>query len=83
MVRHAILNGMSKNTAFYIALFSTLAVFIGWRFAAFRGTADELATRIRQVDALKDARGRALSRVALLAVLFGVILYVVAKKHHG
>jgi hypothetical protein len=73
---------MSKNTSFYIALFSTLAVFIGWRFAIFRGTAEELATRVRQVEILKDARGRALARVALIAVLFAVILYVVATKHH-
>ena len=50
---------MSKNTAFYIAMFSTLAVFIGWRFAIFRGTAQ----RTRDASqAGREPQGRARPR---------------------
>lgn len=72
---------MSKQTALYVAVFATLALYIGWHFAFFKGISSELATRRRQVTTLKDARARVFGTVTLLAVLFVVVLYVIAKKH--
>ena len=72
---------MSKQTAFYVAVFATLALFIGWYFAFYRGILTELAIRRRQVTALKDQRARVFGTVTLLAVIFAVVLYVVARKH--
>jgi hypothetical protein len=73
---------MSKHAALYVAVFATLAIFIGWHFAFYRGTAAELATRLRQVPALRSQRDRHFSIVALFAVIFAVVLYVIATKHH-
>lgn len=72
---------MSKQTALYVAVFATLALFIGWHFAFYRGYSSELATRIRQVASLKDLRARAFGTVTLLAVIFVVVLYVIASRH--
>jgi hypothetical protein len=72
---------MSKQTALYVAVFATLALYIGWHFAFFRGISSELATRRRQVTALKDQRARVFGTVTFLAVIFAVVLYVVANKH--
>ncbi|HUZ56321.1 MAG TPA: hypothetical protein VMU94_27835 [Streptosporangiaceae bacterium] len=76
---------MSKHAAFYIAIFATLAIFIGWHFALFRGASSELATRVRQVPRLRDERDRRFGTVTLLAVLFAVVLYVIATRgsRHG
>ena len=74
---------MGKQTALYVAFFSTLAIYIGWKFAFYKGTAAELATRLKQVRNLKDALGRYFATVTLVAVLFAVVLYVVATKRHG
>jgi len=73
---------MSKHAALYIAVFSTLAIFIGWHFRTYRGAASEMATRINQVPVLKDVRDRAFAKVALMAVIFAVVLYVIATRHH-
>jgi hypothetical protein len=72
---------MSKQTALYVAVFATLALFIGWHFAFYKGILSELATRKRQVSALKDQRARVVGTVTFLAVIFAVVLYVVAGKH--
>jgi hypothetical protein len=72
---------MSKQAAFYVAVFATLALFIGWYFAFFKGVSSELATRRRQVTALKDQRARVFGTVTFLAVIFAVVLYVIANKH--
>jgi hypothetical protein len=72
---------MSKQAALYVAVFATLALYIGWHFAVFRGTLAELATRKRQVTALKDQRARVVGTVTFLAVIFAVVLYVIARKH--
>jgi hypothetical protein len=76
---------MGKHAAFYVAIFATLAIFIGWHFAFYRGAASELATRLRQVPRLRDQRDRHFGTMTLLAVLFAVILYVIAIRghHHG
>jgi hypothetical protein len=79
--RHATLYAMSKQAAFYVAVFATLALFIGWYFAFFKGVSSELATRRRQVTALKDQRARIFGTVTFLAVIFAVVLYVIANKH--
>ena len=78
---HATLYAMSKQAAFYVAVFATLALFIGWYFAYFKGAASELATRRKQVIALKEQRARFFGTVTLLAVIFAVVLYVIANKH--
>lgn len=72
---------MGKQAAFYVAVFATLALFIGWYFAFFRGVSGELATRKKQVTALKDQRARIFGTVTFLAVIFAVVLYVIANKH--
>jgi hypothetical protein len=72
---------MSKQTALYVAVFATLALFIGWHFAYYKGVSGELATRIKQVAALKNQRSRVFGTLAFLAVIFVVVLYVVANKH--
>jgi len=72
---------MSKQAALYIAVFATIALFIGWHFAVYKGTSAELATRLRQIPILRKGRDRAFGTVALLAVLFAVVLYVLATKH--
>lgn len=73
---------MNKHAALYIAVFATLALFIGWHFAIYRGASAELATRLRQVPTLRDVRDRHFSIVALFAVIFAVVLYVIATHHH-
>ena len=79
---HAILYAMSKHAALYVAVFATMAIFIGWHFAHYKGAAAELATRLRQVPNLRHARDRHFSTVTLFAVIFAVVLYVIATRHH-
>lgn len=74
---------MSKHAAFYVAIFATTALFIGYAYAGYRGSAAELATRLRQIPGLKNARDRFLGRLVLLSVLSAAVIYVLAKKHHG
>jgi hypothetical protein len=71
---------MSKQTALYVAVFATLALFIGWHFAYYRGVSSELATRVKQVAALRELRSRVFATVTLLAVIFAVVLYVIATR---
>ncbi len=78
---HATLYAMSKQAALYVAVFATVALFIGWHWALYKGNAAELATRLRQIPNLRRGRDRAFGTVALLAVLFAVVLYVIATKH--
>jgi hypothetical protein len=80
--QHAILYAMGKQAALYVAVFSTAAIFIGWHFALYRGYAGELATRLRQIPGLRNGRDRHFSKLALFAVIFAVVLYVIATKHH-
>jgi hypothetical protein len=73
---------MSKQAALYVAVFSTAALFIGWHWAQYRGFASELATRLRQIPVLRSGRDRHFSTLALFAVIFAVVLYIVATRHH-
>ena len=74
---------MSKHAAFYVAIFVPTALFIGYYYAAYRGNAAELATRLRQVPTLRNGRDRAFGIVVLLCVLSAAVIYVLAKKQHG
>jgi len=73
---------MGKQAALYVAIFSTIAIFVGWHYANYRGFAAELATRLRQIPVLRRSRDRQFSTLALFAVIFAVVLYVIATKHH-
>jgi len=73
---------MGKQAALYVAIFSTIAIFVGWHYANYRGFAAELATRLRQIPVLRRSRDRHFSTLALFAVIFAVVLYVIATKHH-
>jgi hypothetical protein len=73
---------MGKQAALYVAVFSTVALFIGWHYAHYRGNAAELATRLRQIPVLRSGRDRHFSVVTLSAVIFAVVLYIIATKHH-
>ena len=73
---------MSKQAALYVAVFATLALYIGWHFAVYKGASSELATRKKQVIALKGARARVFGTVTFLAVIFAAVLYVIAVRHH-
>ncbi|MDR2984611.1 MAG: hypothetical protein LBV34_07190 [Nocardiopsaceae bacterium] len=73
---------MSKQAALYVAVFSTAALFIGWHWALYRGNASELATRLKQIPVLRSGRDRHFATLALFAVIFAVVLYIVASRHH-
>jgi len=73
---------MGKQAALYVAVFSTAAIFIGWHYAHYKGAAAELATRLRQIPGLRSARDKHFSVVTLFAVIFAVVLYIIATKHH-
>jgi hypothetical protein len=73
---------MSHRAALYVAVFATLAIYIGWHFAHYKIAAGDLAARLRQIGGLQNARDRHFSIVALCAVIFAVVLYVVATRHH-
>jgi hypothetical protein len=72
---------MHKQVAVYVALFSTLGLAIGWHFRNYRGAAGELSTRVKQIPGLRNARDRAAGVVTFLAVLFAVVLFVIAARH--
>ena len=72
--------GLSKQAAFYVAIFSATALFIGWYFAYLLGASADLKTRLRQAKALRELRNRSLGTVTLLAVLLAAVLYVVANR---
>jgi hypothetical protein len=72
--------GLSKQAAFYVAIFTATGLFIGWYFAYLLGSSADLRTRRKQVEALKELRFRSLGAVALLSVLFAAVLYIVAKS---
>jgi hypothetical protein len=70
---------MGKHAAFYVAIFASTAVFIGYHYAHYKGNASELATRLRQVPNLTAARDRHFGTLALLCVLSAAVIYVIAK----
>jgi amino acid transporter len=73
---------MSKDTAFYVAIFATAAMALGFFFAHFRGAAHEAVTRARQAEHALRTRNRLAGRVTLIAVLTAAVLYVIATHHH-
>ncbi|HEX9065583.1 MAG TPA: hypothetical protein VF843_10775 [Streptosporangiaceae bacterium] len=73
---------MTKNAAFFVAIFVATALFIGITFNQYRGSSADLAARLAQAEALTKARGRYFARLVLLCVLSAAVLYVLAKKHH-
>lgn len=72
--------GLTKQAAFYIAIFTATALFLGWHFAYLLGASADLKTRLKQAAALRELRNRSLGTVALLAVLMAAVLYVIAGK---
>jgi hypothetical protein len=73
---------MSKDTAFYVAIFATAAMALGWFWRSFRGAAKEAVTRARQAAEARDARNTLIGKVALIAVIAAAVLYVIASHHH-
>jgi len=72
---------MGKHAAFYVAIFSATALFIGYHYAHYKGNASELATRLRQIPGLRAGRDRHFGTLALLCVLSAAVIYVLAKHH--
>lgn len=72
--------GLSKQAAFYVAIFTATALFIGWWFAVLFFSSADLKTRRKQVEILKELRLRSLGTFTLLAVLFVAVLYLVARS---
>ncbi len=70
---------MTRNAAFYVAIFAATALFIGYHYAHYKGNAAELATRRRQIPGLRDGRDRHFGTVALLSVLTAAVIYVIAR----
>ncbi len=70
---------MGKHAAFYVAIFASTALFIGYHYAHYRGNASELATRLRQVPSLRDGRNRHFGTLTLLCVLSAAVIYLIAK----
>lgn len=71
--------GLGKQAAFYVAIFTATALFIGWYFAYLYLSNADLKTRRNQVKTLKELRLRSLGTVTLLAVVFAAVLYVLAR----
>jgi hypothetical protein len=75
---------MTKETAFYVAIFATAAMAIGWFWRGLRGANHELAATLRKIAGLKDHRDRLAGTFFLVLVLAGAVLWVVANSHgHG
>jgi hypothetical protein len=70
---------MTRNAAFYVAIFATTALFVGYHYANYKGYAAELATRLKQVPVLRDRRDRHFGTMLLLSVLTAAVIYVIAK----
>jgi hypothetical protein len=81
MAEYAILYGMGKHAAFYVAIFSATALFIGYYYALYKGFAGELAMRLKQIPGLRSGRDRYFGTLALLCVLSAAVIYVLAKHH--
>ncbi len=73
---------MSKETAFYVAIFATAAMALGWFWRSFRGAAREAVVRARQAEEAREVRNTLIGKVALIAVIAAVVLYVIALHHH-
>jgi len=78
-MRHSLL--MTKNTAFYVAVFSTAAVAIGWYGRRLKDASSSVASAIKKLPAMRNERDSFAGIVALVAVLFAAVLYVIATKH--
>jgi hypothetical protein len=72
--------GLTKQAAFYVAIFTATALFIGWHFAYLLGASADLKTRLRQASALRELRNRSLGTVTLLAVMLAAVLYLIASR---
>ncbi|HEX9031993.1 MAG TPA: hypothetical protein VF834_09120 [Streptosporangiaceae bacterium] len=73
---------MHKQTAFYVAIFATVALAIGWQARSYRGAANNVKAAVRELARQRSARGRLAGLVTLLVVLSGAVLWVLATKHH-
>jgi hypothetical protein len=73
---------MTKETAFYVAIFATAAMCVGWYARSFRGAARELTATLAKIPGLKDHRDRLAGTFVLILVISGAVLWVVANTHH-
>lgn len=72
---------MHKQTAFYVAIFATAALAIGWQARSYKGAAGNVKVAIKELAKHRSARSRLAGIVTLLVVLSGAVLWVVANKH--
>lgn len=72
---------MHKDTAFYVAIFATVALAIGWNARSYKGAAGNVRSAIADLAKHRNSRDRLAGIVALLAILSAAVLYVLAKKH--
>jgi hypothetical protein len=73
---------MSRETAFYVAIFATAAMALGFFWRSFRGAAKEAVVRAHQAAEARNARDTLIGKVALIAVIAGAVLYLIATHHH-
>jgi len=72
---------MTKQTAFYVAIFSTAALAVGWYFRGWKEASGGMITALNRAKALGKARDLFAGLTVLVAVVFAVVLYVVATRH--
>jgi len=72
---------MTKQTAFYVAIFSTAALAVGWYARGWREATSAVITTLKRAAALANERDRNFGITALVAVVFAVVLYVVVTRH--
>ncbi len=72
---------MSKHAAFYVAIFATAALAIGWNSRGFSAARGDVRSLIGRLANTKKERDRYLGTAALLAVITAAVLFVVATGH--
>jgi hypothetical protein len=73
---------MHKQTAFYVAIFATVALAIGWQARSYKGAASNVKAAVKELAKHRNARSRLAGIVTLLVVLSGGVLWVLANRHH-
>ena len=72
---------MHKDTAFYVAIFATVALAIGWNARSYKSASNNVRGAIGELARFRNNRDRFAGIVALLAVLSGAVLWVLANRH--
>jgi hypothetical protein len=71
---------MSRTTGFYVAIFATAALAVGWYGAHLKGATSELAGLRKRISGAKSGVGRYRSITVLIAVITSAVLYIVAMR---